>query len=422
MRYLYSFLLYIMQPLMWVRLLIRSIKAPAYRQRWLERYGFCRHKVKPHGILVHAVSVGETIAAVPLIQALQERYPDLPITVTTMTPTGSDRVCALLGDSVSHVYLPYDLPGAMKRFLSTVDPRLVIVMETELWPNFIHQLYKKRIPLIIANARLSARSARGYAKLGRFIRNVLTKISLIAAQNEQDGKRFVRLGLPSSHLVIIGSLKYDIALTQAHRDRIHALQNEWHLSRPVMIAASTHPGEEEILLKTFQKLLHTQPDLLLILVPRHPERFKEVEKQVAKIGLNYILRSQNKNPSPQTQVIVGDTMGELNMLFGLADIAFIGGSLVPHGGHNPLEAALHSLPIVMGPHTFNFTSICQRLSKNNALITSAEDPEALFTVCHTLLTHPQEAEKIGNNAARVLQQNQGSLERLLTLIDRALHA
>lgn len=413
---IYSLLLYIIQPLIWLRLLLRSLKAPNYRKRWLERYGFCKNKVSPNGILIHSVSVGETIAAIPLIKELQQRYPDLPITVTTMTPTGSERVTTLLGNSVSHVYLPYDLPGAIQRFLRTLNPKLAIIMETELWPNFITCLHKNNIPLIIANARLSERSAKGYAKFGKFTQSIMEKITLIAAQNQQDGHRFIQLGLPESHLVITGSIKFDISLTESQIAYIEHLKHEWQLTRPVWIAASTHNGEDEIILHAYQRILMTHPDLLLILVPRHPERFNKVEKLVSSMGLRYQLRSQNQIPSLQTQVIIGDTMGELLQLYALANIAFVGGSLIEHGGHNPLEPALHQIPILVGRHTFNFRAISQQLADAGGLCIISDQPKELAEQVISLLNNPDHAHSMGKHAYQVLKQNQGALNRLLELI------
>ncbi|WP_392565969.1 lipid IV(A) 3-deoxy-D-manno-octulosonic acid transferase [Utexia brackfieldae] len=416
MQYFYTFLLYLIQPFVWIRLLCRSIKAPAYRHRWLERYGFCRHKVQSNGILIHAVSVGETAAAVPLIKALKKQYPDMPITVTTMTPTGSERVTTLLGQNVSHVYLPYDLPGAVNRFINTLKPQLVIIIETELWPNFITALYQKQIPLIIANARLSERSAKGYAKFAHFTQTILSRITLIAAQNEQDGQRFIDLGLPTSHLTVTGSIKYDISLQAAEQDKIAQRRDKWQLNRPVWIAASTHSGEDEIILSVHQKLLHQHPDLLLILVPRHPERFKEVEKQVINKSLDYVLLSQQSMPTAETAVLLGDTMGELVTLYGLSDIAFIGGSLVERGGHNPLEAALHKIPIITGPYTFNFKLIFQQLQQAGGVLVANKNPDELYHLVLNLIDDKTAAQQMGECAYQVLRQNQGALGRLLKLI------
>ncbi|MCO6556652.1 MAG: lipid IV(A) 3-deoxy-D-manno-octulosonic acid transferase [Gilliamella sp.] len=422
MQILYTFLLYLIQPLVWLRLLWRSRKAPAYRKRWLERYGFCKNKVKSNGILVHAVSVGETIAAIPLIKALKQQYPCLPITVTTMTPTGSEQVKSLLGDSVSHVYLPYDLPCAINRFLNTVKPKLVIIMETELWPNFIGQCYKRNIPLILANARLSERSANRYRKLGRAISHLLSKISTVAAQNKQDGERFVSLGLPSDHLAITGSIKFDIDLTAQQQQKIATLKQQWQVNRPVFIAASTHSGEDEIILSAFERLLQTYPDLLLIVVPRHPERFKTVEKLINDCGLNYINRSSGQIPAKQTQVILGDTMGELIELYGIADIAFVGGSLVKHGGHNPLEPALHHIPIISGEHFFNFKVICEQLISADGMIICASTADSLYSAINGLLENKTRSQQIGEQAYQVLKQNQGALHRLFNIINYYLYS
>ncbi|OCG13779.1 3-deoxy-D-manno-octulosonic acid transferase [Gilliamella sp. wkB292] len=420
MQILYNLLLYIIQPFIWIKLLWRSRKAPAYRKRWLERYGFCKRKVKPNGILVHAVSVGETIAAIPLVKALQQRYPDLPITVTTMTPTGSEQVKASLKDSVSHVYLPYDLPCALHRFLKIVSPKLVIIMETELWPNLISQCYKRHIPVIIANARLSERSAKRYAKLGKTISHLLAKISTVAVQNHQDGERFISLGLPKEHLAITGSIKFDINLTNQQQQQIIALKQQWQLNRPVLIAASTHTGEDEIILSAFKLLLQKHANLLLILVPRHPERFNTVEKLINDEGFHYIKRSNQQIPTPQTQIILGDTMGELMVLYGIADIAVVGGSFVKHGGHNPLEPALHHIPIISGEHYFNFNVICEQLVADNAMIISDSSANKLASLVDNLLTNPTHSKQIGEKAYHVLKQNQGALAKLLDIINHYL--
>lgn len=412
---LYQVLLYLIQPLIWLRLLLRSRKAPAYRKRWGERYGFCKGKVVPQGILLHSVSVGETLAAVPLVRALRHHYPDLPITVTTMTPTGSERVRSAFGDDVYHVYLPYDLPGSVNRFLKTVDPKLVIIMETELWPNLISKLHQRKIPLIIANARLSERSAAGYQKLGSFVKTMLQKITLIAAQNQEDGERFIELGLKRSHLHVTGSLKFDISVTPELAARAVALRRQWAAHRPVWIATSTHEGEEAIILETHKKLLTQFPQLLLILVPRHPERFPKAEQLTRETGLKYTLRSTDAVPDAQTQVVIGDTMGELMLLYGIADLAFVGGSLVERGGHNPLEAAAHAIPVIMGPHTFNFKNICAKLDQAEGLIT-VTDSESMATAIASLLNDEDYRRYYGRHAVEVLHENQGALLRLLTLL------
>ncbi|MEK0166043.1 MULTISPECIES: lipid IV(A) 3-deoxy-D-manno-octulosonic acid transferase [Pseudescherichia] len=413
---LYTTLFYLIQPLIWLRLWVRGRKAPAYRKRWGERYGFYKQPLKPGGILMHSVSVGETLAAIPLVRALRHRYPDLPITVTTMTPTGSERVLSAFGNDVQHVYLPYDLPDALNRFLNAVDPKLVLVMETELWPNLIAALHTRKIPLVIANARLSARSAKGYARLGDFIRTLLRRITLIAAQNEEDGERFIALGAKRNQLTVTGSLKFDISVTPQLASRAVTLRRQWAPHRPVWIATSTHEGEESAVIEAHQTLLREFPNLLLILVPRHPERFPDAINLVRQAGLSYITRSSGEVPSGSTQVVVGDTMGELMLLYGIADLAFVGGSLVERGGHNPLEAAAHAIPVLMGPHTFNFKDICARLTQADGLIT-VTDVASLSKEVASLLTDEDYRNFYGRHAVEVLYQNQGALQRLLQLLE-----
>lgn len=415
MELLYTILLYLIQPLVWLRLLLRSRKAPAYRKRWAERYGYCRNKVAPDGIMLHSVSVGETLAAIPLVRALRHRYPALPITVTTMTPTGSERVMSAFGKDVHHVYLPYDLPCAMNRFFDIVRPKLVIVMETELWPNMVSALNKRQIPLVIANARLSERSAKGYGKLSSFMCRLLNKITLIAAQNDEDASRFLSLGLKRNQLAVTGSLKFDISVTPELAARAVTLRRQWASRRQVWIAASTHDGEETIILQAHRQLQDTFPDLLLILVPRHPERFPDARNLVQKAGFSFTLRSSGEIPSASTQVVIGDTMGELMLLYGIADLAFVGGSLVERGGHNPLEPAAHAIPVLMGPHTFNFKDICARLRQDDGLIT-VTSTDSLVKEVSTLLTDEDYRLWYGRHAVEVLHQNQGALTRLLELL------
>ncbi|UDG80053.1 lipid IV(A) 3-deoxy-D-manno-octulosonic acid transferase [Candidatus Steffania adelgidicola] len=413
---IYNIIIYLIQPIIWIQLLWRSRKSPAYRHRWAERYGFCRGKVKPGGIMLHSVSVGETLAAIPLVRTLRQRYPLIPITVTTMTPTGSERVQSIFGNDVHHVYLPYDLPGATSRFLDRVNPKLVIIMETELWPDLIKSLHRRGIPLIIANARLSARSAAGYKIFSSFVADIMRRITLIAAQNEEDGARFLALGLKKNQLVVTGSLKFDISVTPEIAEKALTLRRQWAPCRSVWIASSTHEGEEILLLQAHRKLLANIPDLLLILVPRHPERFLAAREMTMKAGFNYIMRSSGAIPSKNTQVVVGDTMGELMMLYGIADLAFVGGSLVACGGHNPLEAAAHAIPVLMGPHTLNFQDICSKLWKAGGLITVTDVP-SLVNAASTLLKDEDYRLYYGRHAVEVLQQNQGALQHLLHLLE-----
>ncbi|XTD38477.1 lipid IV(A) 3-deoxy-D-manno-octulosonic acid transferase [Citrobacter murliniae] len=333
-----------------------------------------------------------------------------------MTPTGSERVQSAFGTDVQHVYLPYDLPDALNRFLNKVDPKLVLIMETELWPNLIAALHKRHIPLVIANARLSARSAAGYAKLGKFVSRLLRRITLIAAQNEEDGARFITLGARNNQVTVTGSLKFDISVTPQLAAKAITLRRQWAPHRPVWIATSTHDGEESIIIAAHQALLNQFPNLLLILVPRHPERFPDAINLVRQAGLSYTTRSSGEVPSSATQVVIGDTMGELMLLYGIADLAFVGGSLVERGGHNPLEAAAHAIPVLMGPHTFNFKDICARLEQASGLIT-VTDATTLVKEISSLLTDADYRSFYGRHAVEVLYQNQGALQRLLQLLE-----
>lgn len=365
---------------------------------------------------MHSVSVGETLTAIPLVRSLRHRYPLLAITVTTMTPTSSELVESAFGNDVHHVYLPYDLPGAMSRFLNQVNPKLVIIMETEVWPNLIKALHRRGIPLVFANARLSARSAAGYKRFSSFINDIMLRITLIAAQNEEDGAHFLELGLKKNQLAITGNLKFDISVTPELVALAFTLRCQWALRRPVWIATSTHEGEEKLLLEAHRELLSNFPDLLLILVPRHPERFPVVRELTIKAGFNFIMRSSGEIPSCSTQVVVGDTMGELMLLYGIADLAFVGGSLVARGGHNPLEVAAHAIPVLMGPYTLNFREICSKLDEAGGLIT-VTDVASLVNAVSNLLINEDYRLYYGRHALKVLHQNQGALQRILNLLE-----
>ncbi|VFP87517.1 lipid IV(A) 3-deoxy-D-manno-octulosonic acid transferase [Candidatus Erwinia haradaeae] len=416
---LYTILLYLLQPVIWFRLWYLGYTNPTYRQRWTERYGFFIQKIQPNGIHLHAVSVGETLAAIPLITALHYDYPDIPIILTTMTPTGSDLAKTIVDHGIYHVYLPYDLPGSMRRFLKKTRPKLVIIMETELWPNMINLLHSQNIPLIIANARLSERSARSYQKISIFMKPLFQTITLIAAQNKEDSARFIKLGVKQSNIVITGNLKFDIHITSEMTKNSKKLRRQWASSRPIWIATSTHHGEEKIILETHKKLLESFPNLLLILAPRHPSRCQTICCLTQKYGFNFILRSSCSTPSIKINVVIIDTIGELMLLYGIADLAFVGGSLVKHGGHNPLEPALHAIPVLMGPHTFNFKNICERIKQDNGLIT-VTNSNSLTKSITMLLLHKDLRIYYGAQAKNVLQNNQGARNRLLHILESFL--
>ncbi len=423
-RWCYTVLFYLATPLILLRLLWRARLAPAYRQRIAERFGFfkaplqCDGNWQRDGIWVHAVSVGETIAAAPLIHTLQARYPQVPITVTTMTPTGSERVIALFGNSVTHVYAPYDMPDAIARFLRRVQPRLAIIIETELWPNTVHACARRGIPLLLANARLSARSARGYGKLRALTTPMLRELTCVVAQNAEDGERFIELGLPRAQLVVSGSIKFDIELDTALRAHAQQMKSEWQCGdRLIWIGASTHAGEDELLLQAHKQLRAHGVDALLILVPRHPERFNAVAELIERAGFSCVRRSQSIAPSRATDVLLADSMGELLLLYGAADIAVVGGSFIARGGHNMLEPAAWGLPIIAGASVFNFREIAAELTRAGAM-TNVQNSEELAAGLIELAGDAVLRNQRGAAARAVIDANRGALAKLLTEITR----
>ena len=419
-RTLYTLLFHLGLPLVFLRLLWRAWRAPAYSRRIGERFAFGLPPLRPGGIWVHAVSVGESIAAAPMVRELMARYPHLPITVTCMTPTGSERIQALFGDSVQHCYLPYDLPWAAARFLERARPKLAVVMETELWPNHIHQCARRGIPVALANARLSARSARGYARFARLTAPMLAKLSLIAVQTEAEAERFRQLGARDECVEVTGSIKFDLTIDPALLARATDLRDQWAAQeRPLWIAASTHAGEDEIVLAAHRQLLARHPQALLILVPRHPERFAAVAELCRKEGFASVRRSQGEAVGAGIDVLVGDTMGELLFLYALADVAFVGGSLVPNGGHNLLEPAALVKPVLSGPHLFNFLEIAAQLRDAGALWEVSNAAE-LASAVDALWSDPAMIKLMRNAGLDVLKANQGALERLLAGLERLL--
>ncbi|AZZ94422.1 3-deoxy-D-manno-octulosonic acid transferase [Hahella sp. KA22] len=412
-RFLYTFIYYLILPLILARLYWRGRAAPAYRLRWRERLGwFKAPSFAQRPLWVHSVSVGETVAAALLVNRLLEEHPERPIVVTTMTPTGSERVKALFGDRVFHVYAPYDLPGPIKRFLRRLNPCALIIMETELWPNWVALCAKQGIQAMVANARLSERSARGYGKVSAITRPMLQELSWVAAQNAADGARFMDLGLPQEHLSVTGSIKFDISVSEELRGQSLALREAWGGSkRFVWVAGSTHEGEDAAILAAHQQLLAHRPDALLVIVPRHPERFDKVGEDILRAGLSMVRRSSNATVTPETQVLLGDTMGELLRFYAAADLAFVGGSLVDTGGHNPLEPAAVGKPVLMGPAVFNFTDICAQLAQAQGL--RFVERGTLGDVLSALCDDEAARLRMGEAASTVVNDNRGALDRLL---------
>jgi len=432
-RALYSLVFYGLMPFVLMRLLWRARLAPAYRQRWAERFGYVEKRVPQKqgqalspAIWVHAVSVGETLAALPMMRELLQRYPDYQLIVTTTTPTGSERVQVALAKElgsgrVLHCYAPYDLPCAVAPFLKRMAPQLSIIMETELWPNTIAACHKRSIPVVVANARLSARSARGYGRLSALMQPMLQQLSLVAAQHEDDAERFQALG--DVKIQVTGNIKFDLTLDQALKDQAVAIRKRWQHDgeRLVCLAASTHQGEDEQLLDAFELARKQRPNLLLVLVPRHPERFDSVARLVAARGFQLQRHSQGGDVAAVTQVLVADTMGELMSLLGASDLCFMGGTLVENGGHNFIEPAAWGLPQLCGPSLFNFSEVSRLLIDASALIVVknvAELSQQLIGLC----ADKEQRDTMGQAGLGVATENRGALERLLVAVDERLLA
>lgn len=412
MRWLYTILLYLLTPLILLRLLWRGLELRDYWYRWDERFGFVGVPATPAAIWVHAVSVGESLAALPLIRRLIQQHGKGRVLVTTMTPTGSARIRAVLGDEVLHTYLPYDLPGAVARFLERMQPQQVVVMETELWPNLFRALARRGIPLVIANARLSPRSFRGYLRVRGFAASTLADCGHVAAQSDADAERFLRLGAPAGRVSVMGNIKFDMTLPEALIAQGRALRD----GAPVWVAASTHEGEEDAVLIAHRQILKTLPRARLIIVPRHPQRFDAVSKLIERSGLSYARRSTSPQTA-QAQVWLGDSMGEMFLYFAASDLAFVGGSLVPVGGHNVLEPAALGLPVVFGPHMHNFVAARELLLQEQAAMEIADAGQLASSVTE-LLSHAGRARAMGDAGRKAIAANRGALERLTKILER----
>lgn len=420
MRALYTLLLFLLTPLVIARLLWRSRALPAYRRRMAERFGYVPPAPGGVAVWVHAVSVGETLAALPLIRALVAQHGVGRVWVTTTTPTGSARVIEALGDQVRHSYAPYDLPGAVARFLARTRPVRIVIMETELWPNLFRAARRRRIPLLIANARLSPRSFAGYGRVRGFARATLGDCACIAAQSEADAERFRALGAPAARVSAMGNLKFDQPVPAEQVSAGQALRAQLGAQRPVWIAASTHETEEAAALDAHRELLRTYPEARLILVPRHPQRFAAVAQLIEKMGFALLRRSEmaaapDSTPDSAPAVLLGDTMGEMFTYLAVADIAFVGGSLAPVGGHNVLEPAALGLPVLFGPHMHNFVQARDALLDAGAARSVTET--TLAPTLDELFAAADTRHDMGAAGRAAVTRNQGALARVLALID-----
>lgn len=421
MRLLYTVLLRLALPLVVLRLLWKSRELRGYRQRIKERFGFVAAVPSGVAVWVHAVSVGEALAALPLLRKLIHQHGPGQVWVTTTTPTGSERITEVLGDQVRHSYLPYDLPIPVRRFLGRVQPRQVVMMETEIWPNLFAALERRAIPLTIANARLSPGSFSGYSRVPRFAAQTLARVTTVAAQSEADGERFKRLGAP--RVQVLGNIKFDVHLPEDQIALGRKLRLALGAERPVWIAVSTHEGEEDAALTAHAQLLGAYPDAVLLLVPRHPQRFDAVAERCAHYGAMPARRSaldrklDSLEPGSLTQpVLLGDSMGEMFVYLAAADIAFVGGSLATIGGHNVLEPAALGLPVVFGPYMYNFEAAKALLLDVGAAL-AIEDETGLPAAINWLFGHPDEGLAMAEAGRDAVDANRGALERLLALLN-----
>lgn len=410
MRQLYTLLFYLLLPILLLRLWWRGRKAPGYRQNWRQRLGLGSAITQPV-IWIHAVSVGETVAIAPLVNRLMLRYPQHRLLITNMTPTGAEQVRKLFGDRVEQRFCPWDIPLALRAFLRRTRPELCIIVETELWPNLVDQCACAGVPVLLANARLSARSARGYQRFSALTKPMLQQLSLITAQGQADADRFVALGMPPERVEVAGSIKFDLQPDATQVAEGQALREQLGRDRPVLIAASTHQGEDEILLQTWQQLREVHSQLVLILVPRHPERFDAVAELCRGYSNRLVRRSRGEKPDEHTELYLGDSMGELMLFYAAADIAFVGGSFSGTGGHNPLEPAALGLPVVMGPDCFNFQSITDALGEAGGLV-RVGDTAGLRSQLSIWFEEADQRREVGQQAAAFVAANRGALDRL----------
>jgi 3-deoxy-D-manno-octulosonic-acid transferase len=426
MRRLYSVLIYCAVPFAFAAVLWRGLRDRSYWQGLSERFGWGRRTSSTGNVWLHAVSLGEMSAAAPLVRALRSRYPQSPLVLTTATPTGRARARGLFGDTVDVRFLPYDTPGAVARFLDRIRPRLAVIVETELWPNLFGECERRGVPLVLASARLSAKSVARYQRLGRLFRGILSASSLIAAQTREDAERFIAIGAEAARTRVVGNIKFDMELRSGAIDQERRPRSSLGSARPTWIAGSTHAGEEEQVLAAHVQLLAAQvelqseaPNALLLLAPRHPDRFEAVADLLSRRGLRFTRRSSGIVPDGATQVVLVDTVGELAALYGWADVAFVGGSMVPIGGHNLLEPAALGLPVLTGPYYSNSKDIALLLLQQGAAL-QVSDAQELAAALTRLLADPEERRRIGAIGRHIVESNRGSVARLLALIEPLL--
>ncbi|MFL2546937.1 MAG: lipid IV(A) 3-deoxy-D-manno-octulosonic acid transferase [Candidatus Rariloculaceae bacterium] len=413
---IWSVAAYLLLPFVVLNLFWRGIRYPAYWFRWPERFGYLEPMHGQKVIWVHAVSVGEVRSSVELINELAERFPRHRILVTTMTPTGSEQVKELFGGRVGHAYVPYDFPGSVRRFMARVSPEFAVVAETEFWPNLFKACKDRGIPLFLVNVRLSQESLRGYLRVPRTARTMLERATVICAQTNSDAQRLKSLGVTKARIEVTGNLKFDAPLPDTLLSESREIRQQWGSNRPILIAASTHRGEERGILSAFEELRRTYEDLLLVLAPRHPERFRSVFRLCRQTGAAVALRSRQDGALVKgTDIVVGDTMGELQRLYAAADIAFVGGSLVGIGGHNLLEPCAVGVPVIFGPRMFHFEDISRMVLERGAGC-QIPDASGLADSVSLYLQQPALREAASQAAQQLVAENRGAVERTLQVM------
>ena len=423
MRHAYSAVLYALLPLVVLRLWLRSLRQPGYRHKLSERWGLLRPQSVPSGpcLWVHAVSVGEVQAAAPLVEGLLAQYPGYPVLVSTTTPTGAARARELFGGRVGHAWLPWDLPGAVCRFLDRARPRLLLLMERELWPNLLYHSRRRGCAIVLANARLSARAAARYRRPGRLTRDMLACLDRVACQTTVESERFLALGLPPDRIEVTGSVKFDSGVDEAMRAQADALRVALGIEdRPVVVAASTHPGEEAAVLDAFAVARRSAPDCLLLLAPRHSRRCRRVQARCRSRGWSVVRRSAGAPATAADDILLLDTLGELFCCYGLATVAFVGGSLhVAGGGHNCVEPAAWGVPVLTGPHTANFEAIDNLLEEVGALLRVADGAE-LGRCLSALLAAPDRRARMGAAGRAAIARQRGAADRVMKTVRELL--
>ncbi len=414
---LYTLLLWLLLPYIGLHLLWRGRKQPEYLKHIPERFGFYPVKVSRPVLWLHAVSVGETRAVQSLIERLLAAYPQWQILLTHTTPTGRATSLQLYGDRIQRVYLPYDFPFAVKRFLQHFKPQLGMLMETEIWVNLIDACQNSAVPLLLLNARMSEKSARNYARFAQLSKTALLGINRIAAQTESDAQRLSALG--AHHVCVLGNLKFDITTPPAMQSLGQQFRAQFGIGRLIFLAASTRDGEEKLLLNALQNI--NIPGLLLLIVPRHPQRFAEVATLLEQHGIAFQHRSQltAQAIAPEIRAVLGDSMGEMAAYYGAADLAFIGGSLLPFGGQNLIEACAAGAPVLVGPHTFNFAEATQLAVAAGAAL-QVQDCAGLVKEVQRLLTNPVALHEMHRRCAGFVESHRGATEKSLQVIHSLL--